>query len=601
MADKILSIGLGINTSKLPSDINEATRIVRDGAAKIGGATDAATEGFKSLSQAVRQSTKDAEIIATYLGTTSAEFKNAATRASSYKQQLNEVNSAISNSASTAQSAQLPAIRNVSNGYNGLNMSINQLTRELPAFTYSMQTGFMAISNNIPMLVDQLNLLKSRNLELAASGQQTQSTFKSIASAVFSWQSAISIGVTLMTVFGGKIINYIADQYDTAKATEAAALAQKKQNENLETYSRILKGLTTTVQSHNQDLRLQNAAKEAGITVDEMKAINLGKVISEKEKELANLTALKEKQRVESQNSVGTANVGKLVYSKDLEVLNRQINALKTYQNVLKESAQLQDKSQELKDLNKNNKKLEDEHKRHLEEIRKMNFEMGMRGGTDEGIYLIQPKKSKNIFSGLVNNDDLKQGIIKNLEAAKLNIPQTVTFTFKAEGLDDIQKAGQRMVVLNDGVKMLGETLKGMIVPALQNFGNSLGKALGGDDVDGGKMLKQMLADVCNSMAMTMYAMAAGYIAIQAYGHAAAATAAGIGLNIAAGVLGAGGASGGVSSGSSGGGGGSINAGTFGNGGMNSNFGVLQVGGEIRGNNLLVSVNRSGYERGRVR
>jgi hypothetical protein len=599
MAEKILSIGLGINTSKLPSDINEATRIVRDGAAKIGGATDAATEGFKSLSQAVRQSSKDAEIIATYLGTASEEFKTAASRASSYKQQLNEVNSAISNSASTAQSAQLPAIKNISNGYNGLNMSINQLTRELPAFTYSMQTGFMAISNNIPMLVDQLNLLKSRNLELAASGQQTQSTFKSIASAVFSWQSAISIGVTLMTVFGGKIINYIADQYDTAKATEAAALAQKKQNENLETYSRILKGLTTTVQSHNQDLRLQNAAKEAGITVDEMKAINLGKAISEKEKELS------DKQKF--LNKIDTTEYsgkGKQLYEETSIVvtqLQKQIDALKNYQNVLKESAQLQDKSQELKDLKKNNKQLEDEHKRHVEEIRKMNFEMGMRGGTDEGIYLIQRKKSKNIFTGLVNNDDLKQGIIKNLEAAKLNIPQTVTFTFVAKGLNDIEKAGQRMVVLNDGVKMLGETLKGMIVPALQNFGNSLGKALGGDDVDGGKMLKQMLADVCNSMAMTMYAMAAGYIAIQAYGHAAAATAAGIGLNIAAGVLGAGGASGGVSSGSSGGGGGSINAGIFGNGGMNSNFGVLQVGGEIRGNNLLVSVNRSGYERGRVR
>ena len=294
-----------------------------------------------------------------------------------------------------------------------------------------------------------------------------------------------------------------------------------------------------------------------------MKAINVENSIAQKEKKLAELTALYEKQKVELQNSAGTANVGKLVYSKDLEVLQRQINALKELQKELKESAKLQDKSQELQNLKRDNKANEEEHKRHLEEIRKMNFEMRMRGGMSEGIYLIQPKKASGI-SNVSNNDELRKGIIKNLEAAKLNIPQTVTFTFVAKGLNDIEKAGQRMVVLNDGVKMLGETLKGMIVPALQNFGNSLGKALGGDDVDGGKMLKQMLADVCNSMAMTMYAMAAGYIAIQAYGHAAAATAAGIGLNIAAGVLGAGGASGGVSSVSSGGGGESINAGTFG-------------------------------------
>jgi enamine deaminase RidA (YjgF/YER057c/UK114 family) len=253
-----------------------------------------------------------------------------------------------------------------------------------------------------------------------------------------------------------------------------------------------------------------------------------------------------------------------------------------------------------LNDLKKNNKQIQDEHKKHVEEIQKMNSEMRARGGTDEGIYLIQRKKATGVSFGAQSNDELRQGIIKNLEAAKLNVPQTVTFTFKAEGLDDIQKAGQRMVVLNDGMKKMGETLKGMIVPALQNFGNLLGKALGGDNVDAGAALKAMLADMCNAMAMTMYAMAAGYYAVQAYGHAAAATAAGVGLNIAAGVLGAGASGGGVSSG---GGGASAapNIGTFGNGGMNSNFGVLQVGGEIRGNNLLVSVNRSGYERGRVR
>ena len=35
--------------------------------------------------------------------------------------------------------------------FNSLGNSINQLTREMPAFTYSVQTGFMALSNNIPI------------------------------------------------------------------------------------------------------------------------------------------------------------------------------------------------------------------------------------------------------------------------------------------------------------------------------------------------------------------------------------------------------------------------------------------------------------------
>jgi chromosome segregation ATPase len=49
--------------------------------------------------------------------------------------------------------------RNVGNyagAFNPLSNSINQLTREMPAFTYSVQTGFMALSNNIPIFTDAI-------------------------------------------------------------------------------------------------------------------------------------------------------------------------------------------------------------------------------------------------------------------------------------------------------------------------------------------------------------------------------------------------------------------------------------------------------------
>ena len=46
-----------------------------------------------------------------------------------------------------AESAQQAAPR-----FNQLNMSIQQVARELPAFSYSISTGFMAISNNLPIL-----------------------------------------------------------------------------------------------------------------------------------------------------------------------------------------------------------------------------------------------------------------------------------------------------------------------------------------------------------------------------------------------------------------------------------------------------------------
>ncbi len=105
--------------------------------------------------------------------------------------------------------------------FNSLNNSITQLSRELPAFTYSMQTGFLAISNNIPALADALTQLKVKNQELAASGQPTVSAFKSLASAIFSWQTGLSIGVTLLTVYGAKVFDLVQEMISATDATDS--------------------------------------------------------------------------------------------------------------------------------------------------------------------------------------------------------------------------------------------------------------------------------------------------------------------------------------------------------------------------------------------
>lgn len=103
------------------------------------------------------------------------------------------------------------AVTGQKNAYNGLGVSINQLSREMPAFANSAQTGFMAISNNIPMLVDEINKLKTANIELAAQGQPTKSIMQQVAASIFSWGTAISVGVTLLTVYGKEIVTFIGE------------------------------------------------------------------------------------------------------------------------------------------------------------------------------------------------------------------------------------------------------------------------------------------------------------------------------------------------------------------------------------------------------
>jgi len=102
-------------------------------------------------------------------------------------------------------------VGNYASGYNALGNSINQLSREAPAFANSVNTGFMALSNNFPALFDAINGIRDKNKMLVAEGKPTVSVLRSIAGAVFSWQTALSVGVTLLTLYGGQFIKWIGE------------------------------------------------------------------------------------------------------------------------------------------------------------------------------------------------------------------------------------------------------------------------------------------------------------------------------------------------------------------------------------------------------
>lgn len=117
--------------------------------------------------------------------------------------------------------------RNVGNygsAYDGLAFSINQVTREAPAFVNNLQTGFIAISNNLPILSDEIGRLVQANKALQAAGEPTQSVLGRIFKSVFSLQTLLSLGVTLLTIYGAKL-------FEWAKGGKAADEASKKLEE----------------------------------------------------------------------------------------------------------------------------------------------------------------------------------------------------------------------------------------------------------------------------------------------------------------------------------------------------------------------------------
>jgi hypothetical protein len=123
-------------------------------------------------------------------------------------------------------------VGNYASGFNVLGNSVNQLTREMPAFTYSVQTGFMALSNNIPIFTDAIGNAIRQNKELAAQGQPTTSVLKQLAGAFFSWQTLLGVGITLLTVYGKEIGEFIKGLTKGSESIQTLATQTKQLNES---------------------------------------------------------------------------------------------------------------------------------------------------------------------------------------------------------------------------------------------------------------------------------------------------------------------------------------------------------------------------------
>lgn len=193
-------------------------RIALQNATAEAKAVSTKIDAYTRLDLAHKKAMQSAKNIGTTYGSTSQEFKVAAERANKLDHELKAIDETLGKNNRN--------VGNYKSGWNGLGNSINQLTREMPAFAVSANTGFLALSNNIPILVDEISRLKAANVELAKSGEPTKSVFKAIGGALFSWGTALSIGVTVLTLYGGKIATWIGQ---ITKGKEALNELKKSQ------------------------------------------------------------------------------------------------------------------------------------------------------------------------------------------------------------------------------------------------------------------------------------------------------------------------------------------------------------------------------------
>lgn len=113
--------------------------------------------------------------------------------------------------------------------FNGLNVAVSQIVRELPSAAMGADMFFLAISDNIPMLVDEINKLREFN----KSSEQSVPILKQLGAAVFSWNSLISVGITLLTVYGKDIVSWIGNLFKGREAAMTMAEAQAEVNKQM--------------------------------------------------------------------------------------------------------------------------------------------------------------------------------------------------------------------------------------------------------------------------------------------------------------------------------------------------------------------------------
>ena len=133
-------------------------------------------------------------------------------------------------------------VGNYASAWNGLGNSVQQVARELPSLAVSANAFFLAISNNFPILVDEIAKARKEyaafKAELKAGNKDVKAVapvWQQLAKSIISWQTALVVGITLLSVYGKEVINWGKELVkgknyilDLLSAEQELALARRK-------------------------------------------------------------------------------------------------------------------------------------------------------------------------------------------------------------------------------------------------------------------------------------------------------------------------------------------------------------------------------------
>lgn len=189
--------------------------------------------------------------------------------------QMDKLQAKMSKVAATKSIGPSPSeIDAVTQRYNGLNASIQQIARELPAAAMGPQMFFMAISNNLPIFADELSRARKEYAAMTAAGEKGIPVWKQILSSIVSWQTLLAVGIMLLVTYGDEIGNWVKQLFTGKQALDAAAVATE------EYHNAIAKGRV------NAAKQISEAETLLKVATDESRAMDQRREAAEKMQQL---------------------------------------------------------------------------------------------------------------------------------------------------------------------------------------------------------------------------------------------------------------------------------------------------------------------------
>lgn len=130
--------------------------------------------------------------------------------------QIKKVNDEL-NVAEQATGRYQRNVGNYASAWNGLNVQVQQVARELPSLAYGLNTFISAIGNNLPMLADEIQRARKEYKSLIAENKKATPVWKQLISSIFNWQTGLVAGITVLALYNKEIIEWTKSLFNAKK------------------------------------------------------------------------------------------------------------------------------------------------------------------------------------------------------------------------------------------------------------------------------------------------------------------------------------------------------------------------------------------------